>query len=213
MINTQSGGGELRRGWFIAFEGGEGCGKSTQSALLANRIDGVLTREPGGTDIGIRLRTLLLDPATEQLAPRAEALLMAADRAQHMAQVVAPALAAGRMVVSDRSAFSSLAYQGFGRGMSLDEIRSISDWAADGIWPDVVLLLDVPAAKSAERLGTGLDRMERLGDEFHERVRRGFHSMADADPDRWVVIDGSGSKSAVESSVRAALRERLQLPL
>jgi len=110
------------RGRFIAFEGGEACGKSTQSALLASALDAVLTREPGGTVIGARLRSLVLDPATEGLAPRAEALLMAADRAQHVAEVVEPALAAGRHVVTDRFAGSSIAYQGHGRGLPVDEI-------------------------------------------------------------------------------------------
>jgi len=198
-------------GRFIAFEGGEACGKSTQAAALADELDAVLTREPGGTAIGGRLRALLLDPATTGLDGRTEALLMAADRAQHLAEVVRPALEAGRHVVSDRSAYSSLAYQGYGRGLELDEVRHISDWAAAGVWPDLVVLLEVPARVAAVRLGSGLDRMEQLGDEFHHRVAGGFRALAAADPGRWVVLDGGRSVVEVAASVRGAVTERLQL--
>ena len=201
----------LGRGRFIVFEGGEACGKSTQSRLLADDLDAVLSREPGGTPIGARLRELLLDPATIGLEPRAEALLMAADRAQHLSEVVRPALDAGRHVVADRSAFSSMAYQGYGRGLPLAEVRHLSDWATEGVWPDLVVLLEVSVAMAAERLDSTLDRMEQLGDEFHRRVADGFRAMAAADPDRWVVIDGGRPVDEVAASVRAAVRERLQL--
>ena len=201
------------RGRFIAFEGGEASGKSTQSALLASGLDAVLTREPGGTVIGARLRSLVLDPATEGLAPRAEALLMAADRAQHVAEVVEPALAAGRHVVTDRFAGSSIAYQGHGRGLPVDEIRGISRWATGGVWPDLMVLLDVPAAVADRRLGTARDRMEAEPSAFHAAVIEGFRAQAADEPDRWVVLDGTGSIDDVAAAVRRVVAERLQLPV
>lgn len=201
------------RGRFVAFEGGEACGKSTQSALLAEALGAVLTREPGGTAIGARLRALVLDPATEGLSSRAEALLMAADRAQHVAEVVAPALAAGRHVVTDRFAGSSIAYQGHGRGLPVEEVRGISLWATDGVWPDLVVLLDVPADVADLRLGAARDRMEAEPSAFHAAVIEGFRAQAAAEPDRWVVIDGTGSVEEVAAAVRRAAAERLQLPL
>ena len=207
----RSGAGEPPRGRFVAFEGGEGCGKSTQARRLAEDLDAVATREPGGTEIGSRLRAILLDPGTADLVDRAETLLMAADRAQHLAQVVGPALASGRHVVSDRSAYSSIAYQGYGRGLPVAEVRGLSEWAADGLWPDLVILLEVPQATATSRLSGGLDRMERLGGEFHRRVADGFRELAAAEPDRWVVVDGSRSVDEVAGAVRAAVAERLQL--
>ncbi len=202
----------MTRGRFIAFEGGEACGKSTQAALLADALDAVLTREPGGTVIGGRLRAVLLDPATVGLSARAEALLMAADRAQHVAEVIEPALAAGRHVVTDRFAGSSIAYQGHGRGLPVDEIHDLSRWATDGVWPDLVILLDVPAAEADRRLGASRDRMEAEPVAFHDAVIEGFRAQAAAEPDRWVVIDGSPSIEVVSAAVSAAVAERLQLP-
>ena len=187
-------------GLWVAFEGGEGSGKSTQAARFAARFDAVLTREPGGTPEGQRIRELLLDPAAS-IGERAEALLMAADRALHVASVVEPALGAGRMVVSDRSAFSSLAYQGYGRGLPFDEVRSVSDWASQGRWPDVVVLLDVADDVRAVRMQRAHDRLEAAGADFHHRVNDGFRAMAAADPERWLRIDGAGSVDDVESSV------------
>jgi len=200
-----------RRGRFIAFEGGEGCGKSTQSALLAADLGAVATREPGGTAVGARLREILLDPGTVDLGDRAEALLMAADRAQHLTEVVAPALAAGRHVVSDRSAYSSIAYQGYGRGLPVAEVRMLSNWAADAVWPDLVVLLEVPQGVAARRLTGGLDRMELLGAPFHQRVAEGFRELAAAEPERWLVVDGTQPVEVVAGVVRAAVTERLQL--
>jgi len=199
------------RGRFIAFEGGEACGKSTQSALLATALDAVLTREPGGTVIGARVRELVLDPSTEHLDPRAEALLMAADRAQHVAEVVAPALAAGRHVVSDRFAGSSVAYQGHARGLPIDEVEGLSRWATAGLWPDLVLLLDVPPATADARLGAARDRMERESAAFHDAVARGFRAQAAADPQGWAVVDGTGTIEEVAAAVRRLVAERLQL--
>ncbi len=199
------------RGRFIAFEGGEGCGKSTQAARLAGALDAVLTREPGATAVGAALRALLLDPATGPVDPRAEALLMAADRAQHVAEVVRPALDAGRHVVTDRYAGSSLAYQGFGRGLPVAEVRRLSAWGTDDLWPDLVVLLVVPADVAARRLGEDLDRFEQEGDGFHARIDAGFRSLAADDPDRWVVVDGSASPDEVAAAVARVVAERLQL--
>jgi len=204
--------GAAPRGRFIAFEGGEACGKSTQSRLLSDALDALLTREPGGTIIGARIRELVLSPDTIGLSDRAEALLMAADRAQHVAELVEPALAAGRHVVTDRFAGSSIAYQGHGRGLPVEEIRRLSLWATGGVWPDLIVLLDVPAAESDRRLGTQRDRMEAEPAAFHAAVIAGFHAQAAAEPERWVVIDGTGTIEQVADSVRRVVAERLQLP-
>ena len=140
--------------------------------------------------VGERLRAILHDNAVTDLDDRAEALIAAADRAQHIAHVVRPALAAGRPVVSDRSVYSTLAYQGYGRMLDVDELRRINDWAIEGLWPTHVVLLDAPTDVLAGRLhGRHLDRFERAGDHFHDRVVDGFRAMAAADPDRWRVVD------------------------
>ena len=184
----------------IAFEGGEAVGKSTQAALLAARLGAVLTREPGGTAVGERVRAVLLDPSVADLDPRAEALLLAAARAQHVAEVVGPALAAGREVVTDRFSHSSLAYQGFGRGLPLDEVRRLSEWATGGRWPDVVVLLDLPPEEAESRRGPP-DRFEAESREFHLRVEAGFRTLAADEPERWRVVDASGSVEAVAARV------------
>jgi dTMP kinase len=196
-------------GRFVVFEGGEAAGKSTQAARLAARLGAVLTREPGGTEVGRAIRALLLDPATTGLDDRAEALLMAADRAQHVAQVVRPALAAGRHVVSDRYVGSSLAYQGHGRGLGVDEVRQLSAWATGGLWPDAVVLLDIGTGEAAGRMHEGPDRMEAAGAAFHRRVNDGYRALAAADPDRWLVVDASPDPEAVEAAVWKALVDRL----
>ncbi|HVF75345.1 MAG TPA: dTMP kinase [Acidimicrobiales bacterium] len=189
---------------FIAFEGGDASGKSTQAALLASRLGAVLTREPGGTAVGERVRDLLLDPALVDLDPRAEALFMAAARAQHVAEVIRPALDAGRDVVTDRYAGSSLAYQGFGRGLDIDAVRALSEFATGGLWPDVVVLLDVPDDVARQRLGV-LDRFEAAGADFHHRVVEGFRALAAAEPERWVVVSGVGSVDEVTERVWQAV--------
>jgi len=199
-------------GVWIALEGGEGSGKSTQARRLAGALDAVLTREPGGTDVGARIREVLLDPAVGALDPRAEALLMAADRAEHVAHVVRPALERGRVVVSDRSAWSSLAYQGYGRGLDRGELRRLSDWAMGGRWPDLAVLIDVPAEVARERLeaaGRPADRLESAGAAFHARVREGFRALAAESPACWVIIDGDARADVVASRVRAAVEGRL----
>lgn len=183
----------------IAFEGGEGCGKSTQAAILAERLGAVLTREPGGTAVGERLRALLVD-VTVDLDVRTEALLMAAARAQHVAEVIGPALASGCDVVVDRFSYSSLAYQGFGRGLPIDELRWLSDWATRGRWPDVVVLLDLPPGVSLAPVDVG-DRFEAAGGDFHQRVVEGFRLLAASDPTRWRVLDGAGPIDEVAERV------------
>jgi len=199
----------MHRGCYIALEGSEGSGKSTHARRLAVELDAVLTFEHGGTPIGKLVRAILADPANSEMTDKTEALLIAADRAQHIEQVVRPALEAGRNVVSDRSIYSSLAYQGYGRGLPLDEVRAVNEWAIDGCWPDLVVLLDVPGEQLAHRMRRReLDRFERAGPEFYARVAEGFRRLAAADPKRWVVVDGGGSIHVVADAVRAAVRER-----
>lgn len=191
---------------FIVFEGGEACGKSTQARLLAERLGALLTREPGGTPLGARIRALVLDPAmAEPLHPRAEALLMAADRAQHVAEVIRPALAAGRDVVSDRFAGSTLAYQGYARGLPVDELSRLSAWAADDLEPDLVVLLDLPGSVAAARMSGSPDRMEAAGDDFHVRVAEGYRALAAAQPGHWAVVDGCGTVDEVAARVAEAV--------
>jgi dTMP kinase len=206
---SPSGAGRPGRGRFVAIEGGEASGKSTQARILAERLGAVLTREPGGTAIGARIRDLVLDPGATALSDRAEALLMAADRAQHVAELVGPALASGRDVVSDRFLGSSLAYQGFGRGLPVEEVRRLSLWATAGLEPDVVVLLDVPESVAAARLVLASDRMEAAGPAFHRAVADGYRSLAAASPERWVVVDGTGEVDEVGTAVHAAVRARL----
>jgi dTMP kinase len=188
-------------GRLIAFEGGDGCGKSTQARLLAERLGALLTREPGGTSVGERVRAVLLDPTVEHLDPRAEALLMAAARAQHVAEVIRPALQDGRDVVTDRYSHSSIAYQGYGRGLDLDEVRRLSDWATEGLWPDLVVFLEVSPETAAVRVSADPDRLEAAGSDFHQRVGTGFRALAQAEPERFRVLDGEGSVDEVAERV------------
>lgn len=199
----------MSRGRFIAFEGGEGCGKSTQAARLASHLGARLTREPGGTVVGEHIRALVLATETEALDPRAEALLVAAARAQHVAEVIAPSLAAGSDVVSDRFTGSSLAYQGFGRGLDVDEVAALSDFATVGVAPDVVVLVEVPPEVAATRVDHRRpDRFEAELGGFHDRVRAGYRALAAAD-DRWVVVDGTGTVEEVAARVTTAVAGRL----
>ena len=202
----------MSRGRYIALEGAEGCGKSTHASRLAATLGAVLTRETGGTAIGRQIRAILHDTSIGNLSHRAEALLAAADRAQHIDEVVAPALAAGQHVVSDRSVYSTLAYQGYGRELSIQEVRRFNEWAVNSHWPDLVLLIDAaPEVLERRMRGRQLDRFEREGDKFHERVRDGFRQMTLDEPDRWAVIDVSQPLEAVATDIRAAVRERLGL--
>lgn len=197
-------------GRYIALEGSEGCGKSTQAARLAADLDAVLTREQGGTRIGQIIRGILLNPEHRELGHRSEALLNAADRAQLMVEVVAPAVGAGRHVVSDRSVYSTLAYQGYGRGLPLDELRTVNHWAIGGRWPDLAVLIEVdPATLDARTSARVKDRFELESGDFHQRVRHGFAEMATADPAHWAVVDGNADPDTVYERLRAVVRERL----
>jgi dTMP kinase len=202
----------MERGRYIALEGSEGTGKSTHARRLASELDAVVTREHGGTPIGLLIRNILADPAHTELTDKAEALLIAADRAQHLDEVVRPALESGRHVVSDRSIYSSLAYQGFGRGLPMAKVRAVNEWAIGGCWPDLVVLLDVRPDQLARRMRRReLDRFERSGPEFYQRVAAGFRALAAEDPDRWVVVDGNRALEDVATAIRTAVRDRLGL--
>ncbi|MEM7095117.1 MAG: dTMP kinase [Actinomycetota bacterium] len=201
--------GDPTPGVFVAFEGGEGSGKSTQARRIAERHGAVLTRQPGGTAIGASIRELLLSPDTEGLGLRAEALLMAADRAQHVDELIRPTLAAGGDLVCDRYLASSLAYQGAGRELGIEAVGALSAFAVDGVMPDLVLLLDVPVDVGLGRIDSAPDRLESLDRDFHERVRSTFLSLAEGDPDRWVVIDGTAAVEDVSAAVDHAIAERI----
>ena len=199
------------RGRFIAFEGGEGTGKSTQARLLATRLGALLTREPGGTGLGERIRHLVLDNDVDPVADRTEALLFAAARAQHVAEVIRPVLDSGRHVVTDRFLHSSVAYQGYGRGLPAGEIADLSRWATAGLVPDLVILLEVAPAVAATRLDRPLDRLEATGGRFHDRVQAGFEELAAEDPAGWVVLDGDEDVDVLAATIEAVVRERLEL--
>ena len=201
------------RGRLIALEGIDGCGKSTQARALAEALGATLTFEPGATPVGARLRQLLLAPDAPPPSPRAEALLMAADRAEHVALVLEPALAAGAWVVSDRYAASTIAYQGYGRGLDPAALNELVRWATGGLAADLSILVDVSIEVAAGRLAAGgrggADRMERLGPAFARRVREGFHAQAAADPQRWIVVDGEAEVGALTAHIVASVRDRL----
>lgn len=203
------------RGLFITFEGGDGVGKSTQIDLavshLRKRGETVAqAREPGGTELGLELREIILH-RRGYIHPRAEALLYAADRAHNIATVVRPALDRGDVVVQDRYLDSSVAYQGAGRELDADSVRGISMWAADALLPDLTLLLDLDPAIAASRVDqrAGRDRIESAGDDFRRRLRQGFLDVAAAEPKRFVVIDAAQSVKAVAREVAAAIDELL----
>jgi dTMP kinase len=196
-------------GLFIALEGGDASGKSTQASRLAEHLGARCTREPGSTELGERVREILLHADDVHLDPRAEALLFAAARAQHVAEVIGPALAAGETVVTDRYIASSLAYQGFGRALDVDEVRRVNEWATGGLWPDLIVLLDVAPGVAAARFERAPDKLEAAGDDFHVRVADGYRKLVAAEPDRWVVVDGSGSVDEVAERVRAAVESWL----
>ncbi len=203
-------------GFFIALEGGDGAGKSTQADALAEWIrakghEVVLTREPGATPVGKRLRSILLDVSSAGLSHRAEALLYAADRAEHVDTVVRPALERGAVVITDRYIDSSVAYQGAGRDLSPTEIARISRWATDGLVPHLTVLLDVSPETARERFTEAPDRLESEPAEFHARVRAGFLTLASADPSRYLVVDAGQDPEAVTTVVRHRLDQLLPL--
>jgi dTMP kinase len=201
---------------FITFEGVEGCGKSTQLKRLAARLGAgaVLTREPGGTLIGDGVRQVLLDPANRAMAPMTELLLYFADRAQNVAEVIRPALAQGRLVLCDRHVESSLAYQGYGRGLPLAAIRQLAALATDGLRPDLIVLLEVPVVTGLSRVGRrgAHDRLESELVEFHQRVSAGFAALRAGEPDRWLSLDGTRTPDEVERELWAALAARGLVP-
>ncbi|WP_129783016.1 dTMP kinase [Promicromonospora panici] len=207
-------------GYFISFEGGEGVGKSTQSRLLGDWLadltgrEVVLTFEPGGTALGKELRAAVMHG--QDMGPRAEALIYAADRAHHVETVVRPALGRGAVVITDRYIDSSVAYQAGGRDLPDHEVEHLSLWATKGLRPDITILLDLePGAAATRRAaaeGKGaLDRLERAGLEFHTRVRDTFLQRAAADPEHWVIIDASAPIDDIQGQIRVDLSARLGL--
>jgi dTMP kinase len=203
---------------FITFEGPEGSGKTTQIRLLVEWLrkqgyDVVLTREPGGTDIGNQIRAVLHDPHNTAMDAGAEILLYSADRAQHVAQRIRPALAAGQVVVSDRYADSTLAYQGYGRGLDLETLRTITGFATGGLTPNLTLYLDIVPEEGLQRRQMGGDEWNRLDAEapqFHQRVRAGYLELVTQEPQRWAVIDGNRPVEEVQAEIRARVEARLK---
>ena len=202
---------------FVTFEGIEGSGKSTQLARLAAHLRArgtvvVETREPGGTRAGAALRGLLLGAEAIPLSPLAELFLYCADRTQHVSEVVRPALEAGRIVLCDRFSDSTLAYQGYGRGLDMATVRELDARARDGIRPDLTFLLDCSVetglARTRERRASG-DRFEREAVAFHERVRAGFHALADAEPARFCIVDATRPPDEVQAAIVAETERRL----
>jgi dTMP kinase len=195
-------------GAFITFEGGDGSGKTTQIAMLHRWLEDrgravTVTREPGGSDLGTQLRDIILH-STGFIAPRAEALLYAADRAHHIHTVVRPALERGDIVVQDRYLDSSVAYQGAGRVLEATEIRDLSLWATEQLVPDLTILLDVPAGVAKARqsdIDRPFDRLEAEAEDFHQRVREGYLALATAEPERFLVIDGTGSVEDIHQAI------------
>jgi dTMP kinase len=208
----------MRAAVFITFEGIEGSGKTTQLRRLAERMpSAVVTKEPGGTPIGDRIRAILLDPQSTGMDATTELFLYAASRRQHVAELIRPALARGEAVLCDRYTDSTLAYQGFGRLLPLDELRTLNDWATARLVPDLTLLFDLPEEVGLRRARSRNDASAELQDEsrfeaedlrFHRRVREGYRSLAAAEPKRWVVIDGDGAPGDVFTRMLEELARR-----
>jgi dTMP kinase len=194
-------------------EGIDGSGKSTQANLLARSLGALLTAEPGATSLGAELRSLLLDRKRGSVSVRAEALLMAADRAEHVEEIIEPALADRRWVVSDRFTASTLAYQGYGRGIDLSELTPVVVFAARGITPDLQILVDLPVDVARNRTKRANDdRLEHLGEDFQARVREGYLSLARSDPEHWVVLGGTRSVRSIQTDVMKAVTSRFGRP-
>jgi dTMP kinase len=203
----------MARGRLLALEGIDGCGKSTQAMALAAALGARLTREPGATEVGAALRHLLLSPDSPPVSLRTEALLMAADRAEHVATVLEPALVSGEWVVTDRYSGSTLAYQGFGRGLAVPELAALVAWATDGVAADLSVLVDVPVEVAMARLASSTpDRVERLGAAFAARVRDGFLQLAAEDPEHWLVVDGTLAPADLTAHIVEQVHERLGSP-
>ena len=201
-----------RRGRLIALEGIDGCGKSTQARILSARLGALHTFEPGATFLGAALRQLVLGEGTGLIDDRTEALLMVADRAQHVAEIVAPAMAEGHWVVTDRFSASTLAYQGFGRGLVLSELRVLADWATAGLAPDLTVLVDVPVEVAESRLTGDADRIEAETRSVRQLVADGYRRLAAVDPERWAVVDGTRAVDDVAAAVWSAVRATLEVP-
>lgn len=222
MTSEPAAPGAARRGLFITLEGGEGAGKSTQQRLLFNRlrshdISAVTTREPGGTALGVEIRGLLLEMREQPPTPWAELMLYLADRAQHVSEIIAPALVRGQTVICDRFVDSSEVYQGVARGLDQARVRRMNQWVCAGVWPDLTILLDLEPELGLKRalerqglLGLPLDRLEGLGLEFHRALRRGFLASAAAEPERIKIVDASGSEEQVAESVWSILKQTIE---
>ncbi len=199
----------MSRGLFITLEGGDGSGKTTQAELLREWLAGqgrtvLHTREPGGTEVGVEVREIVLHHRGD-ISPRAEALLYAADRAHHIATLVRPALDRGDVVIQDRYIDSSVAYQGVGRVLDPEEVRGLSVWATEGLRPDLTILLDLDADAARGRLDearTRFDRLEAEASEFHNRVREAYLALAAAEPDRFLVVDGGRPVDEIATEIR-----------
>jgi dTMP kinase len=206
----------VSRGVFITLEGGDGSGKTTQAELLREWLTGegrtvVRTREPGGTEVGVEIREIVLHHRGD-IAPRAEALLYAADRAHHVATVVRPALERGDVVIQDRYIDSSVAYQGAGRVLDAEAVRGLSEWATDGLVPDLTILLDLDAEAARGRLDearTRFDRLEAEASEFHDRVRAAYLALAESEPGRFLVVDAARPVEEIAEVVRARVAQLL----
>ena len=218
----------MTTGYFLAIEGIEGSGKTTQVARLEQLIratgrNTTVTKEPGGTPLGNRIRAILLDPHEEGMDPYSELFLYAASRRQHVVELIRPSLERGAVVLCDRFTDATLAYQGFGRMIDLDRLRQVNEWATDGIRPDLTVILDISESIGLERARTrnveknlqGEGRLEGEDVRFHRRVREGYLALAEAEPERYAVVDANGSTDEVFERLVATLRERaaaLKLP-
>jgi len=205
-------------GVLIAFEGGEGSGKTTQARLISIWLrelgyDVVTTHEPGATKIGMRLRALLLDTAHTGMSPHAEALMYAADRAEHVASVIAPALDRGAIVITDRYVDSSLAYQGAGRNLEVEDIARFNWWATGGRTPDLTVLLDMDPVAGLNRRTRSADRLEAEPAEFHLRVRAGFLALARAEPGRYLVLDAGRPADEITRDIQERIRDLVPDPV
>lgn len=209
----------MRSGFFITFEGPDGSGKSTQIQGLAEYLQGLgqtvlLTREPGGTEIGEKIRDLLHDLRHREMQPRAEILLYSAARAQLVGQRIRPTLESGGTVLCDRYADSTLAYQGYGHGLDLETLRLITSFATQGLRPDLTLLCDLEPALGLNRRqadGVEWNRLDDYDLAFHQRVRQGYHELAQADPGRWVTLDATLGRQKLQEEVRRVVAERLEV--
>lgn len=206
------------RGLFVSFEGIEGCGKTTQARRLAGWLKArgyrvLVTREPGGPPIAEKIRRVLLDSRNHHMSPLTELLLLQASRAQHLEQVIIPALKSGKVVICDRFADSSTAYQGYGRGMDLEMVNRLNQIAVDGFWPKLTLVFDLPVEQGFARAAgrkRAFDRMEKQEKTFHQKVRKGFQAIAKADPGRVKLLDGSQLPDVIQAAVRQLVHNCLK---